>query len=77
MREIRPSGSTSGDVETEHGWILWHWQPKGPANKHGQPKPPHHSSTLLVWAGAQFGLRSLPADAQKKTSAEMPVGCGG
>jgi hypothetical protein len=48
MREIRPSGSTSGDVETEHGWILWHWQPKGPANKHGQPKPPHHSSTLLV-----------------------------
>ncbi len=20
-------------VETEHGWIFWHWQPKGPATR--------------------------------------------
>ena len=34
-------------METEHGELLGHRQPKGPANKQGPPKPPRHSSTLL------------------------------
>ena len=33
-------------VETEHGGILGHRQPKGPATRKATPKPPRHSSTL-------------------------------
>ena len=35
-------------VETEHGRILWHRQPKGPATRMADLNPPRHSSTLLV-----------------------------
>src|SRR6266702_4102572 len=33
-------------VETGHGGILGHRQPKGPATRKATPKPPRHSSTL-------------------------------
>jgi hypothetical protein len=35
-------------VETEHGGILGHRQTKGPATRKALPKPPRHSSTLLL-----------------------------
>src|SRR5882724_8319886 len=34
-------------VETEHGGIPGHRQPKGPATRKATPNPPRHSSTLL------------------------------
>jgi hypothetical protein len=33
-------------VETGHGGILGHRQPKGPATRKATPTPPRHSSTL-------------------------------
>jgi len=44
-------------VETEHGGILGHRQTKGPATRKATPKPPRHSSTLLVLL---FVLRATP-----------------
>lgn len=48
MREIRLSGSMSEDVETEHGEPIEALPDERGSSSYGTPKPPRHSSTLLV-----------------------------
>jgi hypothetical protein len=62
MREIRPSGSQSGEWKQRHGRILWHWQPKGPATRMADLNPLRHSSTPLIGARPpiRVGRRDQP-----------------
>jgi hypothetical protein len=47
MREIRPSGSMSGEVETEHGGYTKALATERVSSRYDSPKPPRHSPTLL------------------------------
>ena len=48
MREIRPSGSKSGVWKRSTAAAFRHRQPKGSGTAYAEPKPPRHTSTLLV-----------------------------
>src|SRR5213080_3711407 len=43
------------EVETGHGELLGHRQPKGPATRKASPSLPRHLPTLLHWLG---GIRT-------------------
>lgn len=72
MREIRLSGSMSGDVETEHGESIEALSNERDSPSYGPPKPPRHSSTLLVLDQFVVGSRTPQKASPAIRSAEPP-----
>jgi hypothetical protein len=57
------------EVETGHGKLLGHRQPKGPATRKASPKLPRHLSTLLTF----FRFPALHGPSKASSSACDPV----
>jgi hypothetical protein len=69
MREIRPSGSTSGRWKRSMVWLLRHRQTKGPATARPHLSPPRHLSTPLRKARSAKAIRARSPGSTRQTRA--------